>query len=486
LASVTSLAPSRGTPVGPRAAAVLLGVAAVIVGGLATTSPLLAAALVASIAIILCVLRDLSALTYLLCATVFVESLSLGHGLRVGRIAGALALLVIAMILLIRGVGGLRVGWLLAVAGAYGFWIVASIEWASAPQMVPSEAFSFVLSASYTLALALLVRRREHAIGLSNTLALGASIFGVVAFVHYLRHAGGGSVNDLSERSAGLQGDPNYFAVVQVIALPPTLVLAALDRRRFARLLYFAAIGIIVVSVVSSLSRTGLLALGAVVTVTMILPWRVFFTAAREKGWYLASIIAGGLAASTVSSSTLLARIRTIINPNAQGSYRGAGREDLWRAALHGWRDSNEIVGMGAGNFRFHSLDLLQTTPGVDTTQNYVRPLREVHNAYLENLADLGVVGLTLFVVLIGLTGFYLVRSYRRAASAEDFTLQRLSLAFMVSLVGYSISAVFLSNQLAKALWILTGIALAFDVMSRRALESRRLADLGPEEDETG
>jgi hypothetical protein len=52
--------------------------------------------------------------------------------------------------------------------------------------------------------------------------------------------------------------------------------------------------------------------------------------------------------------------------------------------------------------------------------------------------------------------------------------------------VGYSISAVFLSNQLAKALWILTGIALAFDVMSRRALESRRLADLGPDEDETG
>jgi hypothetical protein len=437
MTSALTLARSRTSLTASPAVVVLLVGTALIVGGLVTLSPALAVALVAGVGVILFVLRDLPALTYILCSTVFVESVSLGHGLRVGRLAGALALLAIAIVLLTRGTGRLRAGWLLAVAGAYGFWIVASIEWASAPQMVPSEAFSFILSASYTLALALLVRRRQHLIGLGNVLAIGAAIFGAVAFVHYARHAGAtAAVNDLNSRSAGLQGDPNYFAVIQVIALPPTLVLAALERRHAVRVLYFAVIGIIVVSVVSSLSRTGLLALGAVVALTLI------------------------------------ARVRTIFDPNAQGSYRGAGREDLWRAALHGWRDSNQLIGMGAGNFRFHSLDLLQTTPGVDTTQNYVRPDREVHNAYLENLTDLGVVGLTLFLVLLGVAGYYLWRSYRRGGAAGDSVIQRLSLAFAVSLVGYAVSAFFLSNQLAKGLWILVGIALALDVMSRRALEA--------------
>jgi O-antigen ligase len=473
MTSALTLARSRTSLTASPAVVVLLVGTALIVGGLVTLSPALAVALVAGVGVILFVLRDLPALTYILCSTVFVESVSLGHGLRVGRLAGALALLAIAIVLLTRGTGRLRAGWLLAVAGAYGFWIVASIEWASAPQMVPSEAFSFILSASYTLALALLVRRRQHLIGLGNVLAIGAAIFGAVAFVHYVRHAGAtAAVNDLNSRSAGLQGDPNYFAVIQVIALPPTLVLAALERRHAVRVLYFAVIGIIVVSVVSSLSRTGLLALGAVVALTLIAPWRVFFSDPREKIWYLGSILAGGVAASAVSSATLIARVRTIFDPNAQGSYRGAGREDLWRAALHGWRDSNQLIGMGAGNFRFHSLDLLQTTPGVDTTQNYVRPDREVHNAYLENLTDLGVVGLTLFLVLLGVAGYYLWRSYRRGGAAGDSVIQRLSLAFAVSLVGYAVSAFFLSNQLAKGLWILVGIALALDVMSRRALEA--------------
>ncbi len=457
-----------------RAAFLLFALGAVAVGVLVTTKPLFGMAFVGGIAVFLFVLRDFSFLPYLLCSTVFVESVSLGPGLRVGRVVGAIALLVIAIVMLSRGANGLRSGWLGSVAVVYGLWILASYEWASAPSTVSSEVFSFVLSASYALAIAVLVRSDDQAVRIGNVLALGAAIFGAVAFVHFIRHvSAGGTGVDLSERSSGLQGDPNYFAVVQVISLPPTLVLATLETRRLLRLAYFATVGIIVISVVSSLSRTGLLALTTVVFLTTILPWPMFFTAAREKTKFLFWTVAGTVAASFVGSTTIIARVRTIFNPNAAGGYGGAGREDLWRAALHGWRQSDELIGMGAGNFRYHSLDLLQTTPGVDTTKNYVGPFREVHNAYLESLTDLGVIGLLIFLLLLALTVYYLYRSYRRALLAEDQTLRMLSIAFMVSFAGYAVSAFFLSNQLAKGLWILVGIALAFDVMSRRALEAR-------------
>jgi O-antigen ligase len=468
VASATALPRPRRRPARrPNVVVPLVVALAAAAGGLAAFKPSFGIALVGAAVVGLFVTWDISSLPYFLIFTMFVESVSLGPGLRIGRVFGGLALLVLAITLLTRGRAGLRTTALMAVAGGYGLWIFASALWASSPSTVPSATFSYVLSASYALTVAVLVRRREQLFGLARVLAIGSTIFGIAAFVYYVRHTAV-TPNDIGGRAAGLQGDPNYFAIFQVIAMPPALVLAARERHRGWRALYYGVVGVIVVSVISSLSRTGLIALVFAVLLTLVLPWRIFFSAPAQKLTYLVAIVLGAGAATAIGSTALVARVQTILNPNAQGSYRGAGREDLWRAALNGWHQSNEVIGMGAGNFKLYSLDLLQSTPGVDTTQNYVRPFREVHNAYLENLTDLGVVGLTLFLLLLFLTGRSLIRSFGRARAAGDLDLQRFSLAFLVSLVGYALSAIFLSNQLAKALWLLVGIALALDVMTRR------------------
>lgn len=468
-AAPRSFVPARGTR-GLLAALFLL---AIVAGALASTKPTYSIALVGAAIVGLIVARKVGALPYFLVFTMFVESVSLGPGLRIGRVFGGLAILVLVLTLLTRGRGGLRPSALLATAGGYGIWILASALWAWSPGAVGNVVFSYILSAAYALTFAVLVRSRAQLVGIGRVLAIGSAIFGAIAFVYYARHSGAASaaaINDAGNRASGLQGDPNYFAVFQVIALPTALVLGVTERGRRLRLVYYAVVGLIVISVISSLSRTGLIALTVAILLTVAMPWRIFFAAPRQKVSYLLAILAGAGVAVAIGSTRLVARVQTILDPNAQGSYRGAGREDLWNAALHGWREGNRLLGIGAGNFAAHSLDLLQSTPGVDTTQNYIGPNRPVHNAYLENLTELGLIGLALFVLLLLFTGRSLLHSFRRARAAGDLDLQRFSLAFLVSLVAYALSAMFLSNQLAKALWILVGLALALEVMTRRSV----------------
>jgi hypothetical protein len=198
----------------------------------------------------------------------------------------------------------------------------------------------------------------------------------------------------------------------------------------------------------------------------MVLPWRLFFDTARRKAAYVGLLAVAVLGAFAVGSTAFVERAQSILDPSSSGD-RGAGRTDLWAAAWNGYTD-HPALGLGAGNFRAQALDLLQTTPGVDTKRNYVLQAKAVHNAYLEVLTDLGPIGLALFLAVLFLSGRYLLLSYRRARDAGVVELERFSIAVFLSLVGYSVSAVFLSNQLGKLVWTLVGLAIAMDVVTRR------------------
>lgn len=438
-------------------------VAAAAAAAAALTRPALALAAVGGIAVVLLLAANVAAVPYFLVFTMFVESVELGSGLRIGRVAGGLALLVIVYVVIRRGANGLRPNALLAVAGGFGLWMLASMLWAGDPSYTTPLLFSYLLAAAYMLAFALLVRTEAQLRGLLATFALGSILFGLVSIAAY---ATGAAAAD-EGRAAGLQGDPNYFAVYQVVSLPAVLVLAALERRQPVRLALYAAVGVIVISVASSLSRTGLVALGIVVLLTLVAPARIFFRRPGAKAAYVALLVAASAGAVALGSANLVERVQSALEPAGPGD-RGSGRTDLWRAAWTGYTDANPALGLGAGNFKAQSLQLLQTTPGVDTTRNYVAADREAHNAYIGTLADLGLVGLTLFVLLIVLAGVYLVRAGRRARSRGSPVFMRFSYALAVALAGFAASAFFLSNELGKPLWIVVGLALALDATTRR------------------
>jgi hypothetical protein len=271
------------------------------VGVLASMKPFWAAAVVLGGAIVLLIGANVTALPLFLVLTMFIESVSLGPGFRVGRLAAVLALAVVAYHALGRRRLDLKPSPLVLAVGGYGFWILLSVYWASDSGLVYRTTFQFLLAAAYMLTFAVLVRTREQVVATFVTLAIGSLVFGLAAFVAYVTSSGGFFESNLG--ATGLQGDHVYFAVYQVLALPAALALAALDRSPVRRGFYYVVVGVIAISIVASLSRTGLVMLALVIAATLLLPYRLFFQSAAQKlGYALTSATITGSASAPATS----------------------------------------------------------------------------------------------------------------------------------------------------------------------------------------
>lgn len=446
-----------------------LGVSGLMTGAAAAVNPLLAFTALSAVIVGVLAVANFTALPAFLAFTMFVESVAPAGALRVGRLAALLALVVVLMHLLTRGRAGLRPNALLFAIGAYGIWTAGSLVWAEDTGLVVETSLRFVVVLAYMLAFALLIRSTRQVAVVFGTLALGALVFGVISFAGYASAAD--NYNQLV-RAKGLQGDYNFFALYEVVALPPALVLAARARTAGRMLLFYGVVGAIVLSVVASLSRSGLLALTAVILATLVLPWAYFFRRASQKVAYSAALVASAGVVALAGAAPFLERAATIFQEQGEVGRRGSGRIDVWRAAWRAFRE-NPLIGIGAGNFRGRTFDRLLQTPGVTSTVGYRSKGKYVHSMYLGNLTELGLIGFSLFMVMVGLTFTSLVASVRRARSRGDPDLSRFAAALAVGMIGIAISGFFLSIELAKPLWIVIGLALALDVMTRRLAETR-------------
>jgi O-antigen ligase len=98
----------------------------------------------------------------------------------------------------------------------------------------------------------------------------------------------------------------------------------------------------------------------------------------------------------------------------------------------------------------------------------------QAHSAYIGTLADLGAVGLALFLGLLGSTALAIRRSVATAREADAMSTMRVANALMISLVGWAFASIFLSSETGRPLWIIIGIAIALpkliaDESARRA-----------------
>jgi O-antigen ligase len=440
-----------------------LGLSALATGALSVMNPAVALTGLAALVVGVLAIANVTALPAFLTFTMFVESVAPSGALRVGRLAAVLALTVVVIYVLTRGRAGLRANALLFAVAAYGLWTAASVLWAEDPGLVRETTLRYCLVLAYMLAFALLVRTKQQIAVVFATLALGALVFGAISFAGYASAAD--EYNRLV-RAKGLQGDYNFFALYEVIALPPALVLAARARSAGSVLLYYSVVAAIVLSVVASLSRSGLLALASVVVMTLLLPSALFFRRPSQKLTYAAALAASAGVVALAGAAPFIERAATIFHESGVEGRRGSGRVDVWRAA---WRafEENPVVGIGAGNFRGRTFDRLLQTPGVTSTYGYRSKGKYVHSIYLGNLTELGVIGFVLFMFVMILTFRSLVASVRRARARGDPELARFAAALVVSSIGIGVSGVFLSLELAKPLWIVVGLALALEVMTR-------------------
>lgn len=427
-----------------------VGVAAVI-GVTSAEQPVAAIGLLAVPLIAAIVLRP-HWLPVVLLVTIFAEGLSLG-GVTVSRLAGPFVLLVVLLRLVTGHRASLPGRWLLTAVGAYVVFAFASLLWTVNPNNGFGEGgtaqtvVSLALSLAYLAAFATLIDSRRDLERLGVTVWLVAVPIGIVAIAQYL----GGA-----ERAVGATGDANYFAARQVVALPICLLVASRLRGSKAFVVYIG-IGVVVGSVMVSLSRGGLLALFAVFVLLLAQPARLLFANRAQKGLAIGAAVVGAAVLLYASYDDIAARGESLFTTREGGS----GRENLWRAARSGW-ETHQVRGIGYGAFPSQSNDLLRATPGVDFAAYELRPEGQVaHSMYLGTLAEIGLVGLAL---LLGLVTALLMtlRSVARTADARgDPFLTAVARTLLVSLAGFLLASLFLSSETDRLLWVMIGVVLA-------------------------
>jgi O-antigen ligase len=179
---------------------------------------------------------------------------------------------------------------------------------------------------------------------------------------------------------------------------------------------------------------------------------------------FAAMVIALGVIYFAAASPTGLERIT---NPSS------SGRDDIWTV---GWRivEHNPVVGIGADNFRLQTVRYL-VQPGVISADQYIvtQPL-VAHNIYLEMLAELGIVGLALFVTIIGVSIACMARAIATARASGDTRLELLSRALIVGLVALLAADCFASEQYSKQLWLLLALGPVVLAASRKSAVTAR------------
>jgi O-antigen ligase len=259
-------------------------------------------------------------------------------------------------------------------------------------------------------------------------------------------------------RATGTIGDPNELAAVLVAGVILAGVLVSLLRKApTLRVLAAGAALLCAAGLFSTFSRGGLVALGFALLAAMFLGGR----------WRGRAVGIAALAAffAIVFFALIAPQAATQRITQVDG---GTGRTDIWRV---GGRmvQAHPIRGVGAGNFRWTSVHYT-LRPGAVRYDYFIDHPKVAHNTYLQELAELGVVGLSLFLTIVLFSVISAVKAARKFAEADDRDMELLSRGVLLALLGILAADFFISGQFSKQLWLLMGFGPALLAIASRQL----------------
>lgn len=371
----------------------------------------------------------------------------LGHGASPIKAAGAL-LVVFWLLRLGRRdfVGAPFLGWTrpqifylsLAVVAWSGF----SLLWATDPGTARSTALRLALNVTLFIVVPSLASTRRDLF-----LVLYAYVFGAALTALY-GIASGNANTDAAGRLAGGIGDPNELAALLVPGIILGFVLMSFTPSLIGRVALSASIAVEGFALVFSQSRGGVIALGAAALAGVV--W-----GGRQRGKFLFAVLGIVSVVATYAALTSLSFGRF-----SSFGGGGTGRVDIWAVALRVFR-AHPILGVGIGNFPVVEGQYAAANLNITRIDLVLDMHKVTHNTYLNVLADLGLVGLALFVGLIVLVLRAVVRRIRVALKENDVELESLGRGILIALVGLLVAFTFISAQYEKQLWLLLGLALA-------------------------
>jgi O-antigen ligase len=452
---------------------VATGVAAALavpIGAIAVLSPPAAVACVVSIAFVATAVAELAAGVAVFAAvTFFVLIPGLGASfVSVVKLAGAALLLSLG-----RKIGRRTLlhahPILAALAVALIMWAFASTLWAPDLVRARSRALTLLLSLVLVFVVFGAIRNPRHARWLVHGYIAGAVLSAVVGLVAPAPDP------DAASRLSGGIGDPNELALVLVPGLALAFFALRGARSTLERWWLAASATAMAFALLETGSRGGLIALGVAFTVALIL-------GGRERTRVLTALL--GFAALAVVYFAFAAppELRSHVADFTTGG--GSGRTDLWAIARQVAAD-HPVLGVGIGNFEAVEAEYASRTD-LPSIELVIDEPHVVHNTYLELLAELGVVGFTCFIALVGgavVLGWRAVRSFARAGATD---LELLARGVLVGLGGMLAASFFLSAEYEKQLWLLLGFAVALAGIAERARPTRLGYARIPEESVSG
>jgi O-antigen ligase len=278
--------------------------------------------------------------------------------------------------------------------------------------------------------------------------------FGTVAAVYAVNQYRTGMLDPTGQRIAGFESplatNPNDLALTLNILLALALGLLPTIPRGTRRVLLQVAIASFVAGIVASFSRGGFLTLGI-----LGLVWAV--QTVRTRGIQsIGVLLLLAIVIMLAAPAQYTHRLWTIIDTEADETGSATERWEGMNLAL-GYIAERPFFGMGLGNSRHVTV----SRRGPDT---------ETHNAYLKAGAELGVVGLAVYVLFIG-SAYTAARTVRRRALRRPDGRELASLARGVelSLVAFAVGAFFSPVPYHFYFYYPAGLAVALTMITSRA-----------------
>lgn len=258
--------------------------------------------------------------------------------------------------------------------------------------------------------------------------------------------------------------DPNDLAYVLISILPFSIGFLLISKKGSSRILYIAISGVILIALLLTGSRGGLLALGAVGAGLTFLPIKGPWARPPDQKTVLVTavtlllLLGISAAAWTQLPEATRDRLGTIFNPQEDYNFNDTNphsRLSIWTrnlpAALH------RPIGYGVNTF-----------PMVDLRTG--GKFKAAHNSFLEILTELGVLGLLFFLRSYFLTWVSLqkARTVLLKCPPGDETNELLIFSRMlqISLFGNAVAAFFLSMSYSTELWTLIALAVSSTSLS--------------------
>jgi O-antigen ligase len=352
-----------------------------------------------------------------------------------------------------------RVGGVLLAVVAMLLWLATTVAWATEPDVVWGDLLYWALAGFLLLIVATTVDTPER-----MKLVIAAFVAGALLSVLVGLLDGGlrdvDALDTATEgRFASAKNDPNDLAAGLVAAVALAIGALGATRNGLARALLTISIPLLVLGVAATQSRGGLIA--AIVCVLAAL------VVAKGRRAKVGLAILGVLTVAAFGLAITPGALERVTRTDNGGN----GRTELWTIA---WRMTTDhpVGGVGLNHFRLESMDYVREPGNLEFVDVIVESPHIVHNAYLQLLAETGVIGLALFLLVALLSVAASVRALRLAREIGRGDLAALAEGIVVAQVGMLAASFFLSIGNDFRLWLLLGLGLGLLAAVRASSQS--------------